>query len=155
MIRNLSLFLGVLLLGGCTVPNQARYQVASPGVSADSHSPATPADKEAIREILKTVAGPLKLKDLTASSLVPNTIAYYQEIDSNNPVKLLAWTEGDKILVELLHWPETVGETLPYRSTREFIESELKRKFGDRASTVAYRKLTGKTASPAPAEQPH
>jgi hypothetical protein len=154
MIRNLSLFLGVLLLGGCTVPNQARYQVASAGASTDAHPPATAADKEAVKEILKTVAGSLKLKDLTASSLVPNTIVYYQEIDSNNPVRLVAWTDGDKILVELLHWPETVGETLPYRSTREYIESELKRQFGDRSSTVAYRKLTAKPANSPQGDQP-
>jgi hypothetical protein len=30
---------------------------------------------------------------------------------------------------------------LPYRSTREYIESELQKRFGDRSSVVAFRNL--------------
>lgn len=145
MMKNLSLLLGILALAGCVIPNQARYQVTSTGPGAPA---ATQADKEVVKEILKTVAGPLKLQDLTASSLMPNVIVYFQEIDSNTPVKLVAWSEGDKILVELMHWPDEVGETRPYRSTREYIETELQRRFGDRSSVVAFKKLVAKTANP-------
>ena len=147
MMKNLSLLLGVLVLGGCTVPNQARYQVSSAAPGAESHPSATLADKEAVKEILETVAKPLKLHDLTATCLITNVIVYYQEIDSNTPVKLVAWSEGDKIMIELMHWPDMVGETLPYRSTREYIESELQRKFGPRSSVVAFRKIVQKPAT--------
>jgi len=145
-MKNLSLLLGVLVLGGCTVPNQARYQVSSAAPGAEPRSAATPADKEAVKEILQTVAKPLRLQDLTATCLITNAIVYYQEIDSNTPVKLVAWSEGDKIMIELMHWPDTVGETRPYRSTREYIESELQRKFGARSSVVAFRKIVEKPA---------
>jgi hypothetical protein len=137
-----------LVLAGCTVPNQARYQVSSTPPGAESHPAVTAADKEIVKEILQTVAKPLKLQDLTASSLVPNVIVYYQEIDSNTPVKLIAWSEDDKILIDLMHWPEMVGETLPYRSTREYIESELQRRFGQRSSVVGFKKLAQKSPHP-------
>jgi len=141
MKTNLSLVLSLFLLAGCTIPNQARYQVSSAAVIPGSHPPVTQADKESVKEILQTVASSLKLKDMATASLVPNTIAYYQEIDSNNPVKLLSWADGDKIFIELTHWPDTIGETLPYRSAREYLESELKRRFGERSSTVSFRAL--------------
>jgi hypothetical protein len=149
MMKNLILLLGALTLGGCAIPNQARYQVNSAAPGAEVRPAATAADKEVVKEILQTVAKPLKLQDLTSSSLMPNTIVYYQEIDSNSPVKLIAWSENDKIMIELMHWPDAVGETRPYRSTREYIESELQRRFGDRSSVVAFRKLAAKSASAA------
>jgi hypothetical protein len=143
---NLSLLLSGLLLAGCTIPNQSRYQIspARPGGAV-----VTQADKDTVKEILQTVAEQLKLKDLTSASLVPSTIVYYQEIDSNTPVKLLAWTDGEKIMVELAHWPDTIGETLPYRGQREYIESELARRFGERSSVVAFRNLAA-SRSPKP-----
>ncbi len=142
----MNLILGLVVLAGCSVPpNQARYEVSSAPPGAESHPAISEADKETVKEILATVAKPLKLHDLTASSLVPNTIVYYQEIDSNTPVKLMAWIEGNKIFIDLMHWPESVGETRPYRSTREYIESELERKFGDRSSVVAFKKLVAKS----------
>ena len=143
--KNFSLLTSVLLLAGCTVPNQARYQVFP---ASATHPTATPADQAAVKEIIQTAAKTLKLEDMTASSIVPNTIAYFQQVDSNTPVKLIAWNENGKILIELMHWPDTLGETLPFRSTREYIESELKQRFGDRASVVAFKKLVAKTPSP-------
>src|SRR5437773_2438855 len=150
MMKNLSLILGGLVLigAGCTIPNQARYEVSSAAPGATSHPAATAADKEAVKEILQAVAKPLKLQDLTSSSLVPEVIVYYQEIDSNTPVKLIAWSEGDKIFIELAHWPDMVGETLPYRSTREYIESELQRRFADRSSVVGFKALAQKSPHP-------
>ena len=143
MMKKFTAYLGIIFLAGCTVPNMARYQVSMTGPGATGN------DKEAVREILQTAATSLKLKDLTTSSLVANTIAYFQEIDSNNPVKLMAWTEGDKIFIDLMHWPDQIGETLPYRGAREYIESELKRRFGDRSSTVAFRTLAVERPKPA------
>jgi len=149
MMKNTSLLLGLLIMAGCTMPNESRYQIGPPAAVGGGARPgATPADQEAVKEILQTVAAPLKLKDMTSVSLVPNVIVYYQEIDSNNPVKLIAWSEGDKIFIEMSHWPEEIGETRPYRSTREYIETELKRKFGDRSSVVAFKKLVERTAKP-------
>ena len=139
--KSLALFLSLSLLAGCTVPNQARYQISPPGPAGAA---ATAVDKENVKEILQNVAKPLKLQDMTGSSLVPNTVLYLQEIDSNTPVKLIAWTEEGKILIELMHWPDTLGETLPYRSAREYIESELKRRFGERSSVVAFKNLAAR-----------
>lgn len=149
MMKNTSLLLGLLMMAGCTMPNEARYQIGPPAAIGGGVRPgASPADQDTVKEILQTVATPLRLKDMTGYSLLPNTIVYYQEIDSNNPVKLIAWSEGDKIFIELTHWPEEIGESRPYRSTREYIESELKRKFGDRSSVIAFKKLVERTAKP-------
>jgi|SRR6185369_4590676 len=141
--KSLSLFLGLLLLAGCTIPNQSRYTISAPGRAG---APVA-ADKESVKEVLQTVASQLKMKDMTASSLAPNLIVYYQQIDSNYPVKLMAWTEGDKIVIELSHWPETIGEGMSYRNSREYIESELKTRFGDRSSIVAFRNLAAHTTN--------
>ena len=152
MMKNLSFVLGLTVLAGCSIPNEARYQISPPAsLAGDTRTPVSPADQATVKEILQSVAAPLKLKDMTAYSLVPNTIVYYQEIDSNNPVKLIAWSEGEKVLIELTHWPEAIGETLPYRSTREYIESELKRRFGSRSSVVGFKKIA---AEKPPAARP-
>jgi hypothetical protein len=145
MMKNLCLLLGLLAWAGCTVQNQSRYEVAAAGSGTSAPSDA---DKATVKEILQTVAKPLKLQDLTSTSLVPNTIVYYQEIDSNTPVKLIAWSEGDKIFIDLMHWPDEVGETLPYRSTREYIESELAQRFGARSSIVGFKKLAARNTNP-------
>ena len=143
MMKHLSLLFSLLLLAGCAIPNQARYQISA--ASPRGGPAAGLADKESVKNILQTAAAPLKLKDLTASSLAPNIVAYYQQIDSNTPVKLIAWSEGEKIFIELAHWPDSIGETMAYRKAREYIESELKQKFGERSSVVAFKNLAART----------
>lgn len=140
---SLSVLLTSLFLAGCTIENQSRYQISGAGTAGGAA--VTQADKDMVKDILHAAAAKLRLQDLTSVSLVPNTIVYYQEIDSNTPVKLIAITEGDKIVIELTHWPDsTIGETLPYRSTREYIESELASRFGERSSVVAFKNLAAR-----------
>jgi hypothetical protein len=146
-MKRLNLLFCSLLLAGCTVQNQARYMISPAGASVAAQREAAAADKDNVKEILQTAAKSLRLNDMTASSLVPNTLVYFQQIDSNTPVKLIAWTEGGKILIDLAHWPDTIGETLSYRSAREYIESELKKRFGDRSSVVAFRSLAGRPSN--------
>ena len=139
---SLTVLLSSLFLAGCTIENQSRYQITAAGTAGAAG--VTQADKDMVKDILHAAAAKLRLQDLTSISLVPNTIVYYQEIDSNTPVKLIAITEGDKIVIELTHWPDTIGETLPYRSTREYIESELASRFGERSSVVAFKNLAAR-----------
>ena len=139
---SLTVLLSGLFLAGCTIENQSRYQISAAGTAGGAG--VTQADKDMVKDILQAAATKLRLQDLTSVSLVPNTIVYFQEIDSNTPVKLIAITEGDKIVIELTHWPDTIGETLPYRSTREYIESELAGRFGERSSVVAFKNLAAR-----------
>ena len=139
---SLTVLLSSLFLAGCTTENQSRYQISAAGTAGGAGL--TQADKDMVKDILQAAATKLRLQDLTSVSLVPNTIVYFQEIDSNTPVKLIAITEGDKIVIELTHWPDTIGETLPYRSTREYIESELASRFGERSSVVAFKNLAAR-----------
>ena len=138
----LTVLLSSLFLAGCTIENQSRYLISAAGTTGGAGL--TQADKDMVKDILQAAATKLRLQDLTSVSLAPNTIVYYQEIDSNTPVKLIAITEGDKIVIELTHWPDTIGETLPYRSTREYIESELASRFGERSSVVAFKNLAAR-----------
>jgi len=139
---SLTVLLSSLFLAGCTIENQSRYMISAAGTAGGAG--VTQADKDMVKDILHVAATKLRLQDLTSVSLVPNTIVYYQEIDSNTPVKLIAATEGDKIVIELTHWPDTIGETLPYRGTREYIESELANRFGERSSIVAFKNLAAR-----------
>jgi hypothetical protein len=123
------LLLAVLLVG-CENLNHQQYQV-SPGGSG-VQAAVSAEDREAVKEVLQTVAAELHLKDLTTSSLVPDIVVSYSEIDVDYPIKLTARVVGNRVLIDLMHSHPYGGETDPYRRARAVLTSELKGKFGDR-----------------------
>ncbi len=138
---------------GCGTVNHTQYHVAGPG-RADSGVRAVvqPADRDAAKEIVQSIASELKLRDMTDTSVVPNVIVYYQQIDTETPVKLCAWTRGGEIIVDLIQTPGTPGETLLYRTAKEKLLAALEQQFGKRMSLAPYQKELKPAATPAPAQ---
>src|SRR6185503_8572868 len=125
-------WLMLVLLTGCDTTNHTRYQIHGGAQIADARATVAPDDREAIKEILRAAAARWKLKDVTELSLVPNTIIYFQEAEAPYAKKLFAWAAGDQIFVDMMQTPSQVGEDSAYRSTREYLLSELKARFGKR-----------------------
>ena len=125
----------LLALTGCTTTTRTRFEVSpsdSPlGVSAE--------DRDAVRDVLAATAGQLRLQDFTPSSIVPETIAFYQQADTVDPLKILAWSEDSRIFVDLMQFPSQPGESLLYRRAREVLQREMRQRFGEKSAIVNVR----------------
>ena len=125
----------LLTLTGCTTATRTRFEISpsdSPlGVSAE--------DRDAVKDVLAAAAAQLRLQDFTATSIVPETIAFYQQADTVDPLKILAWTDDSRIFVDLIQFPSQPGESLLYRRAREVLQREMRQRFGDRSVIVNVR----------------
>jgi hypothetical protein len=109
--------------------------------SADGAAHVSTEDREAVREVLASTASELRLKDFTDSSIVPETIAFYQQAGTTTPLKLLAWVEDGRILIDLLQFPEEPGETRLYQRARDILQERLRSRFGERSTLVNFRDI--------------
>lgn len=133
---------GGLLLAGCESLNYSQYQILGPVDPFGVRSAVTPADREAIRQIVGAAAARYKLVDMTGSSLVPNIFAYYTEIDVANPIEIKVYLVGDKVVVDLMQ-TSAGGETATYRELKQTLVRDLAEKFGDRVQVTPAARLTG------------
>lgn len=131
-----------LLLAGCINTTEVRYQISEPTTGS---SRASSEDRESVKDAVAAVASELKLKDFGASSLVPETIAYYQQENSRTPLKIIAFADGSTIFVDLIQFPGGAGESLLYRRARDLLNAELRSRFGPRSSLVSIRELQSNT----------
>ena len=139
LARN-ALFGGLLLiLAGCISTTRTRFEISQPG--DPSAIVASDEDRQQVKDALAEIAGELRLKDFTASSLVPETIVFYQHADSRNPLKLLAWTDNDRIFVDLMQTPAQPGESIVYQRARALLREQLRSRFGERSAIVNFREL--------------
>jgi hypothetical protein len=127
--------LGALLFTACTTTTRTRFAIDQPEAQASAD------DREAVKEMLAAIAAPLRLKDFTVSSIVPETIAFYQQADTTNPLKIIAWVEDGRIMVDLLQFPGEPGETRLYQRARDLLQKEMRSRFGDRSAIVAFREV--------------
>ena len=141
------------LWAGCGTVNHTQYQLNGPRRADGLHAAVSTEDRERVKEIVTAHAARFKLQDFSQSSRIPNLIAYFQEADAQNPIKLSARTVGDKILIDLMGTLPEVGETLTYRTAKETLWSELKSAFGERVIIVDFRKTTLAPASQASGSQ--
>ena len=128
-----------LLLIGCETLNHSQYKVSPAGSGKTTALSA--ADRDAIREIVSTVATRFKLTEMTESSVMPNTIAFFTEIDATYPMQIKVHTDGNMILVDLMHSHPYGGETDRYMNLKAALVSELNSKFGDRVRVTPVLKL--------------
>lgn len=134
--RTASLVLTLFLFAACTTTTRTRFAIDhADGAQVSS------ADREAVKDVLAAVASQLRLKDFTASSLVPETIAFYQQADTTNPLKIIAWVEDGRIQVDLLQFPGAPGETRLYQRARELLQTEMRARFGERSAVVGFREV--------------
>ena len=132
----------LLWLTGCGTVNHMQFRVtAGPPRSPASGSRATVAlsDRTVVEEILKEAAQRLHLEERTAASLVPTTIVYYLSPDTSTPIKLLAWSYQDRIVIDFMHAPGTLGEDTNYRDERDRLWEILQSRFGSRVEIVPTR----------------
>ena len=135
---NATVGLLLLLFSACGTPSRTRYEVLAP--SGDQPR-VSAQDREQVKEALGAVASELRLKDFTATSLVPETIAFYQQESRSNPLKLLAWVDNDRIFVEVQQFPPQPGDSLLYQRARTAVQEELSRRFGQRSSSISFRDI--------------
>ena len=134
-------FLGLVCLAGCATLTRMQFQVrpappSAPGMAAGAISPE---ERAALLEIVGRTAARLNMKEATAYSMVPATLACYIERDIDYPVKLVVWEHEESILVDVLQQSGTVGETKAYRLAREKLLHDLQQQFGNRFRIVPLR----------------
>jgi len=138
LARNAISGLLFFLFAACSTPSRTRFEVAPATASA---SRVSNEDREAVREVVAKVAKQLRLQEFTSSSLVPETIAYYQQADTRDPLKIIAWMDNDRIFVDLMQVPPQPGDSAFYERARSLLQRELRARFGERNSIVSFRDL--------------
>jgi hypothetical protein len=130
--------LGVILLAalaligtGCNTLNYSQYQVKGPVNDLGVRAAISSADRGAVVEIAANLAAQFRLKDMTASSLVPNTLAYFVQIDVEYPMSIRVFTSGDQVIVDTMQ-SNPGGETRVFRDLRDTILSDLQHRFNTR-----------------------
>jgi hypothetical protein len=127
-----------LFTAGCGTLNHRQYEIR-PVMTVAGRPTVSVADTEALKEILRRSAARLNLEERTKSSLVPGTLVYFIAPDSSTPIKLIGWIQDGKMMVDLMHAPDGLGEDLRYRDEKERLWSALQEKFGPRAVSVPIR----------------
>lgn len=125
----LVILLSTILLSGCRMVNQAQYQIPGSARGEGLQAVVTSERRQAVRAVLAETAAKLKFQDLTAQSLVPDVIGYWQQQETEVPMRLLARVVEDRVVIDLMHYPWPIGETLDYRAAKELLLADLRAKF--------------------------
>jgi hypothetical protein len=141
---------GLLLGAGCDTINRSQYQVLGPARADGVRLAVTSEQQEAVRDVLQSVAKDLRFQERTDRSLVPNTIASYGEMDNLNPITFIAYVKQDTILIDILHSPTEVGESLRYRKVRDAILSGLNQRLPAGTVKIPDRRAPSKNTASTP-----
>jgi hypothetical protein len=135
-MKRLAALVGLLalLVAGCgTLVNHAQYQIRPASRTQPKSAAVVPAgERDAVKQILQTVANEFHFEDRTKSSLVPNVIGAYSQRDELYPITFVGWVHEGSVIVDVLHQPYSVGETPKYREVRERMLKLLQDRFGSR-----------------------
>lgn len=138
-MKTVTCFVLLLVAGlstGCRVINQAQYQLSGSGRTENLQAAVTAADIQAVKSVLTSTAARLKFRDITGLSLVPNVIASWQQQESENPIKLMARVINDRVVIDLMHYPGTLGETPDYRTAKDLLLENLRKEFGKKVVVI-------------------
>ena len=138
-MKTVTCFVLLLVAGlstGCRVINQAQYQLSGSGRTENLQAAVTAADIQAVKSVLTSTAARLKFRDITGLSLVPNVIASWQQQESENPIKLMARVINDRVVIDLMHYPGTLGETPDYRTAKDLLLENLRKEFGRKVVVI-------------------
>jgi hypothetical protein len=114
-----------------------QFAVVPPSAEPGRVATLSQADEAEVVDILKETAARLHLMDRTATSMVPGTLAFFQDTDRDDPIKLIAWKQDDRILIDFMHATEEgLGESLTYRDARDRLLQDLQAAFGPRLKIV-------------------
>ena len=140
----LSALLGAGLLwlaAGCASYNHTQYLVRGPVNIHRKLTPATPLQVETVRQVMADVAKRLKFQDRTERSVVPGVIGTYGEEDKLNPVSFTARLDQGVIVIDILHQPTSMGESLRYQKVRDALSAELQKEFPNECRMAERSKL--------------
>jgi len=132
--------LAAVFLTACNTLNYSQYQVKGPVNDVGVRAALSAADRDAVREIVSGIAAQYKLRDMTSSSLVPNTVAYFAQMDVDYPMEIKVYTAGDQVVVDVMQ-SNPGGETQVFRQLRETVLYELDQRFGTRVYVTPATKL--------------
>ena len=126
----------LLLVAGCDSTSHSQLRVAPPPVERRARAVLPAADRDAIKQVLSEIGTKYRMEDRTSSSLVPDTLCSYQEIDKKHPIRFVAWVKDQNVYVDIFQRPPEAGETIAYQKVRSEIMSALDSQFGNRLQMV-------------------
>jgi hypothetical protein len=112
----------VALLTGCDSLHYTQYVISN----------ASPTDRVTIKQTVESSATAAGLVDKTATSRVPDTIAFYLEPVPHFPVSLGARMVGDSAVVDLSCFHPGVAKPAAFQSAESSLTTILTREFGAR-----------------------
>jgi hypothetical protein len=136
------LSLMVALLGsGCDTVNHSQLQIRPPLSDRPTQVAVPVSDREAVRKILGDIATKYQLADRTESSFSPDVIGVYTQAEStqpvvNYPLRVVAWADGNRIVIDLEQTAGGIGESTRYRQLRDQIINDLKNQFESRLEVI-------------------
>lgn len=129
-----------LIAAGCDTIDRTQYRIEPRTTANGTRIAVTAADLDMVKAVLQPFASEFKMRDVSHLSLIPNALSTYQQYDTANPMKLIAWTQDGAIIVDLAHDSPEPGESPMFIKAREQLLSDLRRQFGERVTIVPYKR---------------
>ncbi len=126
----------VCVVTGCDTTNHVQLRVGPPPGERRSRAVLPAADRDAIKQVLSEIGTKYKMEDRTSSSLLPDTLCSYSEIDRKYPMRFVAWVKEQNVYVDVYQRPPEAGESALYEKLRTEIQSALDSQFGNRVKMM-------------------
>lgn len=139
-----------LLLVGCDTIDRTQYRIEPRTTPSGTRVAINAADIEMVKAVLQPFAADFKMRDISQLALIPNAVATYQQYDTGTPMKLVVWTQGGAMIIDLAHDSPEPGESAIYVKAREQLLADLRRQFGNRVTVVPYKREAEQRQSLAP-----
>ena len=140
MMSKLICLLALLFLVGCDTIDRVQYRIEPRTTASGTRVAINATDIEMVKTVLQPFAVDFKMRDIGHLALTPNALATYQQYDTGNPMKLIAWSQDGAIVIDLAHDSPEPGESPMYVKAREQLLADLRRQFGNRVTVVPYRR---------------
>lgn len=129
-----------LLVIGCDTIDRTQYRIDPRTTARGTRVALNAADLEMAKAVLQPFAAQFKMQDISRQALTPNALVIYQQHDTQTPMKLVAWTQEQAIIIDLAHDHPELGESAIYLKARDQLLADLRRQFGQRVSIVPYKR---------------
>src|SRR5262245_27524561 len=119
MSRWIALSLMALVLVACDTIDRTQYRIDPRTTASGTRVALSAADIDMVKAVLQPFAAEFKMQDVSQQSLIPNAFALYQQYDTSTPMKLIACTQDNAIIVDLAHNSPDLGESSGYVKARD------------------------------------
>ena len=128
-----------LVLVGCDTIDRTQYRIEPRTNLSGTRLAIRASDIEMVKAVLQPFAADFHMRDIGHQALTQNALAIYQQYDTTKPMKLVAWTQDNAIIIDLAHDAPEPGETAGYVKARDQLLADLRRQFGNRVTIVPYK----------------